>query len=83
MVKKCAACGMPMEKPEDYPLKDESKDFCLHCSNPDGTMHSYDQQVESMSKFIMTTKGLDQDKARETAKKMMANLPAWKNKCCK
>jgi ribosomal protein L37E len=83
MQKKCTACGMPMEKTEDYPLKDETKNYCTHCANPDGTMHSYDEQVKSMSKFIMQTKGLDEANAQEKAKELMSTLPAWKNKCCK
>lgn len=79
MSKMCIACGMPMNKPEDFAMSDTSKDYCLHCARPDGTMRSYDEAVVGMSGFIMKTQGLDQQAAEATARALMAKLPAWKN----
>lgn len=77
-MKVCIACGMPMEKSEDFPLGDESKDYCTHCAKPDGGMQAYDEKLESMTAFIVKTQGLDSEAARTAAKGMLSKLPAWK-----
>jgi hypothetical protein len=78
--KSCIACGMPMVQSEDFALGDRTKDYCRYCARPDGTMQSYDEKLESMSGFIVRTQGLDRAVARETARAMMAKLPAWKGR---
>jgi hypothetical protein len=74
----CIACGMPMTKPEDHAMGDVSKNYCLHCARPDGSMQSYTEKLNSMAGFIMKTQGFDEKAARSAAKEMMAKLPAWK-----
>jgi hypothetical protein len=73
----CIACGMPMTKPEDYPLRDESKDYCVHCARPDGSMQSYEERAAGMASFIVRTQGLDEGAALAAARARMAGLPAW------
>jgi len=63
-MKTCIACGMPMTKPEDFPLRDES-------------MQSYKEKAASMAAFLVGTQGLDEGAALAQAKAMMASLPAW------
>jgi len=75
----CIACAMPMEKPEDYAMADEDKEYCVHCARPDGSMQCYEEKLDSMSQFLIKTQGLDEVVARRAAKSMMANLPAWKD----
>lgn len=79
MSKACIACGMTMEKKEEFAMQDESKDYCIYCARPDGSMQSYDEKLESMTGFIVKTQGLDESAARDAAKNMMAKLPAWKD----
>lgn len=69
-----------MKDPSDFPLGDRSKDYCVHCAHPDGTMQTYEEKLESLSNFIVKTQGLDRKVAIDAARNMMANLPAWKNK---
>lgn len=76
-MKVCISCGMPMTKPEDYPAKDETRDYCIHCARPDGTMQSFEEKKEGMSEFIMKTQGLDSSVARQAAQELMRRLPAW------
>jgi hypothetical protein len=78
MMKRCIACGMPMNNPSDFAMSDESKDYCLYCCNPDGSMQSYEEKHQGMTAFIIKTQGLDEKTARSTAQNMMAKLPAWK-----
>lgn len=76
-MKNCIACGMPMLKPEQHAQGDTSKDYCVHCARPDGTMQSYEEQLASMTQFIIKTQGLDEETAQQTAKDLMSVLPAW------
>ncbi|HEY8464395.1 MAG TPA: zinc ribbon domain-containing protein [Bacillota bacterium] len=78
-MKICIACGMPMEKPADYAKGDPTKDYCVHCARPDGTMQSYEEKLTSLTGFIIKTQGLDENAARNAARGMMAKLPAWQN----
>lgn len=76
----CIACGMPMEKPEDHALGNVTKPYCLHCARPDGSMRSYEEAVAGMSYFMMRSKGLDENAAREAVIAIIKKLPAWKDR---
>jgi hypothetical protein len=78
MMKTCIACGMPMTKTADFAQGDETKDYCLYCARPDGSMQSYDEKLEGMTEFLVRTQGIDREAAKQTAKRSMAKLPAWK-----
>ena len=78
-MKSCIACGMPMKNASDFAMNDEGKDYCLHCARPDGTMHSFNEQKESMTNFIVKTQGLAHEAAESAALSMMKKLPAWEN----
>jgi hypothetical protein len=69
---------MPMKTQKDFAMGDKKKDYCIYCARPDGTMQSYEEKLESMTGFIIKTQGLDANVARNSAKGMMAELPAWK-----
>ncbi|TQI66701.1 zinc ribbon domain-containing protein [Clostridium sp. KNHs216] len=77
-MKTCIACGMPMTKPSDYPLQDESKDYCIYCTRPDGSMQSYPEKLEGTVRFLIRTQGIDEKAACELAVRTLAKLPAWK-----
>jgi hypothetical protein len=76
----CIACGMPMEKPEDHAGGDESKDYCVHCARPDGSMQSYEEKLESMTAFIVRTEGLQEDSAKDKARQSLAGQRAWQGR---
>lgn len=78
-MKKCIACGMPMKEAADFPQGDTTKEYCVYCALPDGSMQSFEEKLEGLSAFIVRTQGLDAQAARETARAMMAKLPAWKH----
>lgn len=77
-MKNCIACGMPMEKPEDFAMGDEAKDYCRYCAREDGSMQSYDEKLDSMTHFIVRTQGLAGGAARDSAVEMLSRLPAWR-----
>jgi Putative zinc ribbon domain len=73
----CIACGMPMEKIEDFALGDRSKNYCRFCALPDGKMQNYAEKLKSLTSFMVRTQGLTSEAAQEAAKEMMSKLPAW------
>ena len=75
-MKTCIACGISMNKPNDFAMGDESKEYCVHCAKADGTMQSYEERLDNISAYIVKTQGFDGDAARPAAKNMMAALPA-------
>ncbi|MCL2320007.1 MAG: zinc ribbon domain-containing protein [Treponema sp.] len=78
-MKTCIACGMPMKKASDFAMGDESKDYCVHCARPDGSMQSFEEKKKSMTGFIIKTQGLAKEAAETAALSMMKKLPLWKS----
>ena len=76
-MKTCIACGMPMENKEDFAMGDESKDYCVYCARPDGSMQSFDEEKAGLTDFIVRTQGLAREPAESAALSMMKKLPAW------
>ncbi|WP_353097642.1 zinc ribbon domain-containing protein [Tissierella praeacuta] len=76
-MKICIACGMPMNEISEFAMNDISKDYCLHCACPDGTMQSFEEKKKSLANFLIKTQGIDEKVAIKTAESMMKKLPAW------
>lgn len=77
-MKICIACGMPMKETSDFAMGDTEKDYCVHCTRPDGSMQSFEEKLESLTNFIVRTQGIDKLAANTAARNMMTRLPAWK-----
>jgi len=75
--KKCMSCGMPMTKIEDFGGGNPENVSCVHCSNPDGSLKSYDEVLSGMANFMMTSQNLDRETAQSRAREHMAKMPAW------
>ena len=75
----CISCGMPLINIEDHALEDVTKDYCVHCSNADGVLKSFEEAVESMSTFLKETKNLNEKEAEKEAKRHLLQQPAWDN----
>lgn len=52
-MKKCIACGMPMNTPSEFAMGDTSKDYCVHCARQDGSMQSFEEKRLSLTDFIV------------------------------
>jgi hypothetical protein len=79
-MKFCVACGMPLRKQSDWAMGDETKDYCKFCARPDGSMQSYEEKLEGTAEFILRTQKLDREVARRMAVRLLADLPAWKER---
>ncbi|MCL2678597.1 MAG: AraC family transcriptional regulator [Clostridiales bacterium] len=78
--KNCISCGRRMSSPYHFALGDFSKDYCIDCIRPDGTMQSFEEKKASLIAEIIKTQGLDGAAAEKAALAMMENQPAWKNR---
>ena len=77
IVKNCMSCGIPMTKPEDFGGGNPANIYCVHCSNPDGSLKSYDEVLGGMVNFMMMTQNMDRETAERAAKEHMSKMPAW------
>jgi len=68
-----------MKSAADFAMGDESKDYCLYCARPDGTMQSFEEKKENLTMFIVKTQGLSGEVAESAALSMMRKLPAWES----
>ena len=75
--KKCMSCGIPMTRPEDFGGGNPSNMYCVCCSNPDGSLKSYEELVEEMVNFMMTSQEMDRTTAENAVKDYMSKMPAW------
>ena len=73
---------MPLEKKEDFAGGNEAADFCLHCADEDGTVHSCEAIFESGVQFFMGAVGADRALAECVTRKNMKGLPHWQGRTC-
>jgi len=76
-IKKCMSCGMPMTKLDEFGGKNPANIYCVHCSNLDGSLKSYDEVLKGMINFMMTSQKMDRKTAEGAAKEYMSKMPAW------
>jgi uncharacterized glyoxalase superfamily protein PhnB len=76
-VRNCMSCGVPMAKPEDFGGGNPANIYCVHCSNSDGSLKSYDEVLEGMVNFMMMTQNMNRESAESAAKEHMSKMPAW------
>lgn len=66
-----------MVEAEEYAGGDVSRDYCVHCARPDGSMQSFEERKAASTAFIVRTQGFDETAAAKLAEDMMRSLPAW------
>ncbi|MFC1970093.1 VOC family protein [Chloroflexota bacterium] len=75
--KSCMSCGMPMTKPEDFGGGNPENICCVHCSNPDGSLKSYEEVFGGMVNFMVSSQKMDKKTAESAAKEHLSRMPAW------
>ncbi len=76
-VKNCMSCGMPMAKREDFGGVNPANIYCVNCSNPDGSLKSYDEVLNGTVSFMMMSQNMDRETAERATKEHMSKMPAW------
>jgi len=82
MPKCCEACGMPLEKKEDFAGGDENAKFCLYCVNADGSVKTCEEIFEGGVQFFLSQIGGDRKMAEKITRKNMSQQPYWHGKDC-
>ena len=82
MEKFCQACGMPLTKKEDFAGGDENSNFCLYCTNEDGSVKSCEEIFEGGVQFFLGQIGGDRKMAEKITRKNMNKQPYWEGKDC-
>lgn len=62
---------------EDFAMKDITKDYCIYCARPDGSMQSFEEKRSALIQFVIHTQGFHPVAAEAIAENMMKKLPAW------
>jgi hypothetical protein len=74
------SCGMPMAKLQDFGGGNPENLYCVYCSNPDGSLKSYEEVFEGMVNFMMMSQKMDRETAESAARDRMSEMPAWSGK---
>jgi hypothetical protein len=82
MPKYCEACGMPMEKKEDFAQGDENSQLCLYCVNADGSVKSCEEIFEGGVQFFLGQLGGERKMAEKVTRKNMNQQSYWQGKDC-
>ena len=75
--RQCLSCGMPMKSHDDFGGGNPANLYCIHCSNRDGSLKTYDEVLDGMMNLMMQTQGIPRDAAKAEAEKYLAGMPAW------
>jgi uncharacterized glyoxalase superfamily protein PhnB len=78
--KACMSCGMPMTKLEDFGGGKSGNLYCVHCSNPDGSLKSREEVFEGMVNFMMMSQKMNRETAQGAVRERMSQMPAWSGK---
>ncbi len=70
----CIACGMSMNKTEDFGNHDITSEFCIHCMNRDGSIKSCEEIFEWGVGFFMAQTWANNILAEKIVRKNMRKL---------
>lgn len=82
MPKHCEACGMPLDKKEDFAGGDENSKFCCFCVNEDNSVKTCEEIFEGGVGYFMSQLGDDRAMAEKITRKNMSGQPYWQDKDC-
>ncbi len=77
--KYCESCGMPLRKAEDFGGGKMDNKYCVHCTDAEGNLKSYEAVLEGMKHFALRNMGVSEGEALKMAKEGMARQPAWQH----
>lgn len=77
--KMCESCGMPMRSAQDFGGGRLDNKYCVHCTDADGNLKTYEEALTGMTAFARQMMGVSEEEAQKFAKEGMAKMPAWKD----
>lgn len=74
----CGSCGFPMRVPTDFAGGRADALYCSGCGDADGRLRPYDEVLQVNTDYLVRQQGLAPGAAREMARALLADMPAWK-----
>jgi Putative zinc ribbon domain len=71
---------MPMSSKEDHGAQDPNNPYCIHCTDLNGKLLSFEKKYEDFVRNAMENRWMSREKAEKTALEEMAQMPAWRQK---
>ncbi len=82
----CAACGMPMNKSEDFGNGNTSMETCIYCTETDGSVKSCEEIFHGGIAWARETFAIDEDLAKRWVRRNMQlqryGKTVWKDCAC-
>jgi len=75
----CGSCGFPMRQPDDFAGGRIGARFCSTCGDDRGELKPWDEVLQANAAYLVREQGLDPRAARELARAMLIEMPAWKS----
>ena len=60
----CDSCGMPMTTREDFGGGDEKNLYCVHCTDSEGNLKTFEEVLEGLTYFVMDMMNEFEENAR-------------------
>ena len=73
----CESCGMPLRTKEDFGGGRLDNSYCIHCTDENGTLKSYDDVLEGMKSMIIKNMGISETEDSKMAKENLAKMSVW------
>lgn len=74
----CGSCGFPMRSADDFAGGRIGAAYCSTCGDAEGALRPWDDVLQANAAYLVREQGLDPRAARELARAMLSEMPAWK-----
>ena len=71
---------MPMASSQDHGAQNPDNPYCVHCTDMDGKLLSFERKFEDFVEQAMNNRWLSREKAVRTVMVEMEQMAAWKDK---
>jgi hypothetical protein len=68
---------MPMETNEQHGAQNPNNPYCIHCTDMNGKLLSFEKKFEELVKTAMDTRWMNREQAEKDVLQQMAQMPAW------
>jgi hypothetical protein len=74
----CGSCGFPMRNADDFAGGRIGAAYCSTCGDERGALKPWEDVLQANAADLVREQGLDPRAARELARAMLIEMPAWK-----
>jgi len=71
---------MPMATNEEHGGQNPNNPYCIHCTDFDGKLLSFEKKFEDLVGAAMQTRWMNREESEKYVLQQMVQMPAWKDK---